>query len=664
MKDHEVVAASLGDGANSAAEERLESLPRSFETPTPTDSALALIDSCSGKDALTELTARLGEWLAAAPAVNVTRDGPRAKNPPRADAGQTESPGTPQREASSKTAMPNHLASFVSVVEPDDSLVGRDEDLARLLSALGRRTPATPLVVAPEGAGRTALLRALAERVAGLDPQHPLAGRRVVRVSAEAIISGNRAQTLRSVISGVDEQSIVCIDDLEVIGGLGSSMGADLASLSVLRGAFQDATKPLVLLLADEYLDRLRAADRELVDETEIYRLSEIPLEAVHQVADRYSAKIATHHGVSMPADVVRAACAPPGEHDRVAHPSLALLRMDQAAARASLEQRDVNLTDLPTNGRTRLTLDRASAVDSLNATIIGQRATIEAVVDRLVVTRAEMDARPERPDGVFLFVGPTGVGKTALAHALAEVVFGDAEAILRLDMSEYAEPHTVAKLVGSPPGYVGSTDPEGWLSTRIRANPNVVLLLDEIEKAHPQVWNTFLQVFDAGRLTDSQGVTALFHNTVVVLTSNIGAGSFAAGPSLGFGDKEASATAESRDVARAVKQQMPPELINRLDEVLVFSPLSREAVHDIARAQLAALTERMRPRGYDLEIDDEVIDMVVDEGFSREYGARPLQRAIERLLVSPLASLPHGQYRAVPTAGRPSWTSPVPRRS
>jgi ATP-dependent Clp protease ATP-binding subunit ClpA len=222
--------------------------------------------------------------------------------------------------------------------------------------------------------------------------------------------------------------------------------------------------------------------------------------------------------------------------------------------------------------------------------------------------------------------------------------------------MSEYAEPHTVSKLVGSPPGYVGSTDPEGWLSTRIRGNPNVVLLLDEIEKAHPQVWNTFLQVFDAGRLTDSTGVTALFHNTVVVLTSNIGAGSFVAGPSLGFGDRPASATAESHGVLRAVKQQMPPELVNRLDEVLVFSPLSREAVHDIAKAQLVALTERMRPRGYELEIDDQLVDLVVEEGFSREYGARPLQRAIERLLVSPLASLPRGSYHGVAHAGSPAW--------
>ena len=655
-----MVAASLGDGANSAAEKRLVSLPRSFETPTPTDSALALIDSCSGKDALAQLTARLGEWLAAAPAANDTPDDPDAKNLPPAEANKSESHRTSREEATGRPALPTHLASFVSVVEPDDNLVGRDEDLAGLLTALGRRTPATPLVVAPEGAGRTALLRALAERVARLEPQNPLAGRRVVRVSAEAIISGNRAQTLRTVISGVNEQSIVCIDDLEVIGGLGSSMGADLASLSVLRGAFQDASKLLVLLLADEYLERLRAADRELVDETEIYRLDEIPAEAIHEVAERYSSTIATHHGVSIPSDVVRAACAPPGEHDRVAHPSLALLRMDQAAAKASLAQRDVTVADLPTSGRTRLALDRASAIDRLNATVIGQRATIEAVVDRLVVTRAEMDARPERPDGVFLFVGPTGVGKTALAHALAEVVFGDAEAILRLDMSEYAEPHTVAKLVGSPPGYVGSTDPEGWLSTRIRANPNVVLLLDEIEKAHPQVWNAFLQVFDAGRLTDSQGVTALFHDTVVVLTSNIGAGAFGTGPSLGFGDKEVSRAAESRDVVRAVKQQMPPELINRLDEVLVFSPLSRGAVHDIAKAQLAAFAERMRPRGYELEIGDEVVDMVVEEGFSREYGARPLQRAIERLLVSPLATLPQGHYRAVATEGRPSWTSPA----
>ena len=303
-----------------------------------------------------------------------------------------------------------------------------------------------------------------------------MAGREVIRVSAEAVISANRAQTLKSVMSGLDERTVICVDDLEVIAGLGSSMGADLASLSILRGALSEAKSPLVLLLADEYLERLRSADRELVDETEPLPLSPLSATDVRSVASRHAVMLAEHHGVLVPEPVVDAACAPPTEHDRVAHPSLALLRLDRAAALASQQGRVASEDDILSRGRTTLMLDRDAAVANLNAQVVGQGATIEAVVDRLVVTRAEMDARPERPDGVFLFVGPTGVGKTALAHALASVVFGDADAILRLDMSEYAEPHTVSKLVDSPPGYVGSTDPEGWLSTRF-AEPDVVVL-------------------------------------------------------------------------------------------------------------------------------------------------------------------------------------------
>jgi len=211
--------------------------------------------------------------------------------------------------------------------------------------------------------------------------------------------------------------------------------------------------------------------------------------------------------------------------------------------------------------------------------------------------------------------------------------------------MSEYAEAHTVSRLVGSPPGYVGSTNPESWLTTRIGANENVVLVLDEIEKAHPQVWSTFLQVFDAGRLTDGLGRTASFANTVVVLTSNIGAETYAS-DGIGFGDRTPSADQEASSVLRAVRSRMAPELLNRLDDVLVFRPLSADTADSIARHQLEVVAARMRERGLDIEVTDPMVTRVVEEGFSRDYGARPLHRAIERLVVGPVVALGPGSYR------------------
>ena len=355
------------------------------------------------------------------------------------------------------------------------------------------------------------------------------------------------------------------------------------------------------------------------------------------------------------------ASCAPPSETDKLAHPSLAIFRLDRAAAAASHEGRATSLEDLDLGRAHQHPFDPGTAARNLAATVLGQDEVLRRVIDRLTLTRTKLDAKPDRPDAVFLFVGPTGVGKTALAHALAREVYGSESAVLRLDMSEFAEPHTTSKLVGSPPGYVGFTDPEGWLTTRIRGNPSVVLLLDEIEKAHPQVWNTFLQVFDAGRLTDSQGRTARFAETVIIMTSNIGAETFASDASLGFGERDRSAESEERSVLRAVKGRMAPELLNRLDDILVFRPLSPESILGITRNEIAHAVERARSRGFDLAVSEAAIRAIAQAGYSREYGARPLHRAVERLVLAPLARLTpgncicdvaNGEVTVLPAAG------------
>jgi ATP-dependent Clp protease ATP-binding subunit ClpC len=271
-----------------------------------------------------------------------------------------------------------------------------------------------------------------------------------------------------------------------------------------------------------------------------------------------------------------------------------------------------------------------------LHQRVVGQDRAIEVLSDAIRRARSGLKD-PRRPIGSFIFVGPTGVGKTYLAQALAEYLFDDPDALIRVDMSEYQERHTVSRLLGAPPGYVGY-DQAGELTEAVRRRPYRIILFDEIEKAHPDVWNTLLQVMDDGRLTDSHGRVVDFRNTVLVMTSNLGTG--ARQESLGFrrASDDSDAARQQREIENALKRAFRPEFLNRLDDIIVFEPLTEPEIEQVATLELAEVAERLQEQGIGLEVTDAARAQLAREGYDPDFGARPLRRLIERKVENVLA--------------------------
>ncbi len=278
---------------------------------------------------------------------------------------------------------------------------------------------------------------------------------------------------------------------------------------------------------------------------------------------------------------------------------------------------------------------------ERLQKRVIGQERAISAVTNAIRRARAGLQD-PNRPLGSFLFLGPTGVGKTELAKALAEFLFDDEKAIVRMDMSEYMEKHTVSRLIGAPPGYVGYEE-GGQLTEAIRRRPFSVILLDEIEKAHYDVFNVLLQILDDGRLTDGQGHTVDFKNTIIIMTSNIGARDIIKAAPLGFTPHDDSSETLPYDEMKKIvldklKKTFRPEFLNRIDEVVIFNSLGKEEIREIVRLQLGMLQDRLDEKKITLVLSDEAINYLAEKGFDSVYGARPIKRTVQRLVENPLA--------------------------
>ncbi|HUG86148.1 MAG TPA: AAA family ATPase [Euzebya sp.] len=557
------------------------------------------------------------------------------------------------RSPSASPSADSRHQGLLDRVIPDPALIGRGEVVQQLLTVLGRRQPGTPCLVGDPGIGRTSTLTLLAAALETDEVPESLRGRTLYRLVPEACLVRGRADAIKRVADDL-EDAILAIDDLEVVAALGGR-GADIGVLGVIRSIVGSTDLSVVLTVASPYFSRLAVHDAELESELEVIRLDPLGSDDLRAVVAAHAAELADHHQVTYPPEVLVAATAVGTPAER-AHPGLLVDRLDHAGTVASLRSdRTAQVADLGLVVSAPAAGSLADLDERLKQHVRGQDQAVSTVAARLALTRNKLDLRPERPDGVFLFAGPTGVGKTALARALCVELFGDESRLIRLDMSEFMHDWAVTRLIGPAPGYVGSDQPEEWLTTKVREQPDAVVLLDEIEKAHPRLWTTFLQVFDAGRLTDLRGEVS-FADTVIVLTTNLGAGQQQSTP-VGFTERADDPEAGAARAYDNIRDALPPELFNRLDGVVVFHALGPMVIREIAELEIAGTITRLAERGYVLTVDEDVIDHIAVTGYDPAYGARHLQRNIEKLLLEYLVAHTPGPLRARLVDGQVLWS-------
>ena len=541
-----------------------------------------------------------------------------------------------------------------------DPVVGREREISRVIQILSRRTKNNPVLVGEPGVGKTAVAEALARRVARGEVPDTLKNRRIVTLDLASMLAGTKYRgdfedRVKCIIKEVQRAGdvIVFIDELHTIVGAGSAEGAiDAANIlkpALGRGEIQviGATTP------EEYRKHIEK-DAALERRFQPVNVPEPDGECCERMLLALRGSLEAHHGLRITDEAVSAAIRLSTRYicDRYL-PDKAIDLLDEAAsrvrvegspARTQVEASDVAevvsaWTGVPASAITEPESERLLRLEeALHRRVVGQDEAVSAVARAIRRGRVGL-ADPRRPLGSFLFLGPTGVGKTELCRALAEAVYGDEEALVRLDMSEYMEKHAVSKLIGSPPGYVGYGE-GGQLTERVRRRPWSVVLFDEIEKAHEDVYNLLLQIMEDGRLTDSEGRRADFRSTIVVMTSNVGAKAITENrPALGFSGAARDGDGAVREAVMAeLRQTFRPEFLNRVDDAIVFRRLTSADVRRIARGLTDAVRERMRALGVQLEVTDAALDLLAERGFDPTYGARPLRRCICTQLEDPAA--------------------------
>jgi ATP-dependent Clp protease ATP-binding subunit ClpC len=535
--------------------------------------------------------------------------------------------------------------SLLSLRDDCDPVVGRDPEIEQALDVLAKRQGNNPCLIGAAGVGKTAVARGIA---AALTSAVSLDGDELVAGTGVRGALAARLQQLKKEVFAARGRVILFFDEIHLLfsGEAAEELSGEL-KLSLSRGEL-----PCIGATTTDEYRRVIERDAALCRRFAPVEIEEPNREDAYLVLSAVAEKLERHHGVRYDEEAVALAIAwsmryLPGR----CLPDKAVGVIDLAGARSRRRGRSLvspeeiaeviaGQAGLPVERLLESDGDRMLKLEEILAErVIGHEPHIRKIARILRRNAAGLGAR--RPVGTFLLLGPTGVGKTETAKAIAEVLFHSESAMTRIDMAEMSESHAVAKLVGAPPGYVGH-DAGGQLTEAVRRRPYQVVLLDEIEKAHPEVLTAFLAVFDEGRMTDSRGRLIDFKNTVILLTSNLGAAETSAVPKkrVGFGVAAPVDDGVGERVIGAARKALPPELYNRLDEVLCFSPLTRHDVRRIARKMVAALSNEVQQnRGITLDVDDDALELLLDSGgFDPEFGARPLRRTLARKIEAPLA--------------------------
>ncbi len=601
-----------------------------------------------------------------------------------------------------------------------DPVIGRKDEIRRVIQVLCRRTKNNPVLIGEAGVGKTAIVEGLAQEISSEIVPELLVDRRVISLDLALMVAGTkyRGQFEERIKAVMDEirrakNIIIFIDELHTIVGAGAAEGAmDASNIfkpALSRGELQ-CIGATTLSEYRKYIEKDSALDRRFqsvmveapsVDETiqilhglrsryeEHHKVvyTEKAIEVSAKLSDRYitgrylpdkaidvldeSGARARIDSLNRPPEVedlakkIEEICAKKEESISKQHfEEAAKYRDKEKQLRAEREQMIENWKK--TREETTITVDEDDMLQvvsgwtgiplsrmeeketekllklesELQEDVIGQELATEVIAKALRRSRADLKD-PRRPIGSFMFLGPTGVGKTHLAKILAEKMFGDQDAIVQIDMSEYMEKFSVSRLIGSPPGYVGYEE-GGQLTETVRRKPYCVVLFDEIEKAHPDVVQLLLQVFEDGRLTDSLGRTVDFRNTIIIMTSNVGAQQIQKGGSLGFGTDDDSGISDyeimKEKILEESKRIFKPEFLNRINDMVIFHSLKREHLMKIVGLELFKVAKRLIEHDIQLEVSDEAKVLLIDKGYDEKYGARPLRRAVERYLEDPLA--------------------------